>query len=50
MSHFFCNFLCCAVACGPYLVTNRKALTLLEQNFDHGKIFNLWSRGSHCAH
>ena len=32
------------------LVTNRKALILHEQNIDHGKIFEWWSRGSHCAH
>ena len=36
---FFCNFLCCTAASGPYIVTNRKALILHEQNIDHGKIF-----------
>ena len=46
----FCNFLCCTAASGPYLVTNRKALTLHEQNIGHDKIFKWWSRGSHRAH
>ena len=52
MSHFFGNFLCCTAASGPYLVTNRKALTLLEQNRDHGirKIVKWLSCGSHCGH
>ena len=49
---FFCNFLCCTVVSGPYLVTNRKVLILHEQNIDHGthKMFKWWSRGSHCVH
>ena len=37
-STIFCNFLCCTAASGPYIVTNRKALILHEQNIDHGKI------------
>ena len=32
MSHFFCNFLFCTAASGPYLVGNRKTLILHEQN------------------
>ena len=32
---FFCSFLCFTTAAGPYLVTNRKALILLEQNIDN---------------
>ena len=42
----FCNFLCCTAACGPFLVTNMKALILHEHKIDHGKIFKWWSRGS----
>ena len=34
----------CTAASGPYLVTNRKALILHEQNMDHGKIFKWSSR------
>ena len=45
----FCNFLWCTAASGPYLVANRKALILHEQNIDHGKIFKWWSCSSHCA-
>ena len=48
MSHFSVIFF----VVPPYLVTNRKALILHEQNIAHGirKIFKWWSRGSHCAH
>ena len=50
MNHFFRSFLRCTAASVPYLVTNKKALILHEQNIDYGKIFKRWSRYSHCAH
>ena len=33
---YFCSFLCCTTAIDQYLVTNRKALILHEQNIDNG--------------
>ena len=46
MNPFFCYFLCCTADCGPYLVTNRKALILHEQNIDMVKSLN----GGAAAH
>ena len=38
---FFYNFLYCTAASGKYLVTNRKALILHEQNIGRGIIYFL---------